>query len=164
MAKITANPTVRAQDDKHLNDPTAWFQGAENIRKGAAELFRSSNPLLWFPAALLGHQALEMFLKAALIRQGSKIGRPPVGDTWGHQLMCLGKQLTANGKNRLPDEFFEVLQIFDDYFTELRYPRQLRNVAGLGEEEGERLEGAIKYLLPYAQMPKLSRRALANER
>src|ERR1700677_2149750 len=111
MAKIKAN----------VNDPIWWFQSAENMRKGAAELFHSVYPLLWFPAVLLGHQALEMFLKAALIRQGLKIDRRRrVRETWGHKLTSLGKQLTADGKCKLNDDCFEVLQIFDEYFQELR--------------------------------------------
>jgi hypothetical protein len=71
-----------AHDDKYLNDPTAWFQNAQNVRSASAELFRSGNPFKWFPAALLGHHALEMFLKAALIRQGHKIEALPK-ETYG---------------------------------------------------------------------------------
>ena len=134
------------------NDPIAWFQSAENMRTAAVELFRSGNPLLWFPAALLGHQALEMFLKAALIREGLEVGPPPKGTVWGHRLICLGEKLTAIGKNKLPDVCFETLAYFDECFKELRYPTvRAKGNLKLGENEAERLEAAVSYILPYAK-------------
>jgi HEPN domain-containing protein len=49
---------------------------------------------LWFPAAFLGHQALEMFLKAALIKRGRRVVK---GDVWGHNLVDLGSDLAKAG-------------------------------------------------------------------
>jgi HEPN domain-containing protein len=144
--------TKPAQNDKYLNDPTAWFQRAQGTLRASKMLFGLGDPLLFFPAALLGHDALEMFLKAALIRQGLKVDSS--NGVWGHDLLELSKQFASIGKIQFPDHFFAVLKVFNDYFEELRYPQQLKNVEGLGQQEGEDLEEANRYLWPFAAMPK----------
>ncbi len=73
------------QNDKYVNDAKTWCAHGETFGRAAALLFRSGNPSLYFPAATLGHQALEMLLKAALIRQGLKISKAD-DDVWGHDL------------------------------------------------------------------------------
>jgi hypothetical protein len=71
-------------------------------------LFDSGDPFLYFPAATLGHHALEMYLKSALIVNGMTVFDPrKVGSldpsvnlaatdcAWGHDLVDLGKQFAA---------------------------------------------------------------------
>src|SRR5713226_6005382 len=65
------------------SDSNTWLTWAEATYAGAQTLFRSDNALVWFPAAVLGHHALEMFLKAALIRKGHRVNEK---DVWGHDL------------------------------------------------------------------------------
>jgi len=81
-----------AQKDKYTNSPDTWCEHGEIFGRAARELFASGNPFFYFPAALVGHQALEMLLKAALLRQGLKIQ-----DVWGHDLVELANKLTASG-------------------------------------------------------------------
>lgn len=142
------------KNDKYLNDPSVWLQKAHDTRRAAKLLFAQGDAFVWFPAALLGHHALEMLLKAALIRKGCKIRK---SDAWGHDLISLARKLVAEwkGKADFPDYFFEVLRVFNDYFYELRYPQELEKVTELGKKQVEQLEEAIKYLLPYAQPPRL---------
>jgi HEPN domain-containing protein len=140
------------QSDKYINDAKTWCAQGETFGRAAVLLFRS-DPFLYFPAAILGHQALEMLLKAALIRQGFKITRVD-GGVWGHDLVELATKLESVVATAFSDELFEAAEIFTDYFNELRYPRELKNVEGLGGEEGLRLEYAIGYLLSYARPPK----------
>lgn len=92
-----------------------------------------------------------MFLKAALIRRGHAICP---SDVWGHNLAELAKLLMAEASAEFPDEFLATLEVFDEYFDELRYPQELKNVSELGEKEAEQLEDAVKYLLPFAAAPR----------
>jgi len=132
--------------DKYANDAVAWQRNAGVFREATHLLFNHGNPLLYFPAAILGHQTLEMFLKAALIKKGFQIS-PIQGDVWGHDLPQLVGQLFMDGPP--PPALLEVAKTFNDYFNELRYPRELNKVEGLGEIEGWQLEDVIKdFLLP----------------
>jgi HEPN domain-containing protein len=109
-------------------------------------LFTQGNPFLWFGAAVLGHQSVEMFLKAILIGRGHRVMK---GDVWGHDLLDLMKQVEQSGI-RLPPEFEEDFRVFNSFFNELRYPSALREVSGLGEEEALRLEHIVQVLRPLA--------------
>lgn len=141
---------MRSQQDKYENDATAWCQSAENFRAAAYLLFRNGNPFLYFPAAILGHFALEMFIKAALIRNGHRIDPT---DVWGHDLPKLLAKLASGIE--FPELVSEAAETFNIYFEELRYPREADKLTGLGEDAGWLLEDAISYLLPYAKGPKL---------
>ena|SRR5712692_11960340 len=99
--------------------------------------------MVWFPAAILGHQALEMFLKAALIRKGHRVDKT---DVWWHDLCALAQKLVDHGVALTP-EFMQGLQQFTNYFNELRYPANLKNVMGLGQEEGDFLHKLVQVLL-----------------
>jgi HEPN domain-containing protein len=129
----------------YSSDSDTWLNWAEATYSGAQTLFLSDNALVWFPAAVLGHQALEMFLKAALIRRGHRVAK---SDVWGHDLCALARQLENHGVSFTP-EFIENLQKFTDYFNELRYPASLRNVMGLGQEHGLLLQILVKVLRPH---------------
>lgn len=136
-----------AHEHDYSRDAKSWLQWADHTYAGARTLFHSGNFFLWFPAAILGHQSLEMYLKAALILQGHRVAR---GDVWGHDLSALAKKLSAKIPT-LPSELKENLQVFTDYFNELRYPTKLMNVTGLGEEEGDLLDKLGRILRPYAE-------------
>jgi len=120
---------------------------AEITYAGAYTLFHTKNPFLWFPAAILGHQALEMYLKAALIRQGHTVAPQ---DVWGHDLPKLAEQLAAS-VTTFPLEMIEELRVFNNYFDELRYPKELDNVEGLGEFEAVLLDKLVNKLKAYAE-------------
>jgi HEPN domain-containing protein len=81
---------------------------ADHNYAASSYLFQSHNPILIFAAATLGHHALEMYLKSALIVEGltafdpSKIKYldPSVrlqntDRAWGHDLVVLLRQLAA---------------------------------------------------------------------
>lgn len=130
----------------YSSDAITWLQWAEATYAGAQTLFSSNNVLVWFAAAILGHQALEMLLKASPIRKGHRI-HP--SDVWGHDLRALARELIAEGVVLTP-EFMVELQKFTDYFNELRYPAKLKNVMGLGQEESILLEALVQVLRPHA--------------
>ncbi len=138
--------------DKYANNADAWLANGSIFSRASKILFEQGDPFLFFPAALLGHQALEMLLKAALIRSGSRVGR---GDVWGHELVDLAQRLTAPGRISLPNLFFEVAKNFDNFFSELRYPREIKSVQGLGTDDGWHLDWAVGVILPYARPPKV---------
>jgi hypothetical protein len=119
--------------DKYAKDAYTWLIWAENTYAGACELFHPEKPGLWFAAAQLGALALEMFLKAALIRNGHTIVED---DVWGHDLPWLAKTLAAE-ENGFPSEVVSNVGVFSDLFDELRYPKELKKVGGLGEQEAQ---------------------------
>jgi HEPN domain-containing protein len=131
----------------YSSDADTWLNWAEATYSGAQTLFLTDNVLVWFPAAILGHQALEMFLKAALIRKGRRIVKKEV---WGHDLRGLAGELVDHGVS-FTSQFMSELQKFTDYFNELRYPAKLQNVSGLGQEESLLLEALVGILRPYAR-------------
>jgi HEPN domain-containing protein len=134
--------------DKYASDAGTWLIWAENTYAGALELFRADSPSLWFPAALLGHQALEMYLKAALIRAGHTIG--PSAKAWGHDLVALANEL-ADSAPAFPSAIQDDLQTFTDFFNELRYPMELNAVKGLGQEHGGLLVELVERIRPLAE-------------
>ena len=146
--EITTNSESPDLSEKYSTDAKTWIQWADHTHAGARALFESENPFLWFSAAILGHQALEMYLKAALIRRGHRIARQ---DIWGHDLVELAMKLQAK-VNSFPTHLTPDLQVFTHYFNELRYPAELLNVAGLGQEEGALLDKLVKSLRPFAEV------------
>jgi HEPN domain-containing protein len=133
--------------DKYAKDADTWWIWGENTYAGAYELFHPKKPGLWFSAAVLGHQALEMLLKAALIRKGHSVIQ---GDVWGHNLTKLAK-LMASETAGFPPDIVANVGIFSDLFNELRYPKKLKKVKGLGEQEGKLLTTIVRVLRPYAK-------------
>lgn len=138
---------------------------AERTFEAAVLLFNVSNPFLWFSAAMLGHHALEMLLKSALIRAGCSVregGRPEDGFVWGHDLEKLATLLHSarpDFSGNIPPhpevELISVSTYFARYnaiFNELRYPQASRNVDSLGpgEDEAELLANMMKVIRPFA--------------
>jgi HEPN domain-containing protein len=176
MASDTVVDT--GQLDKYATDAQAWREFAEINYAASALLFGSDGPFLWFAAATLGHQALEMFLKAALICEGMTVFNPqkisktspmvtfkPEDCVWGHNLLDLARTL---GRKR-PEFNLSVMirtpyyfaaesgfltvergfEIFDPFFYELRYPTELTNVECLGPEHKIILEELVTRLRPF---------------
>jgi len=90
LAKFSAGSS---QSD-YSSDAIAWFQWAEHTYSASQALFGEENPFLWIGAAVLGHQSLEMFLKAILIGTGH---RAVPGGAWGHDLLMLAKKVEKSG-------------------------------------------------------------------
>jgi HEPN domain-containing protein len=140
----------QSMEAPYATDADTWLNWAEATYAGSQTLFLSDNALVWFPAAVLGHQALEMFLKAALIRHGHRISQ---SDVWGHDLGALAQRLIAHGVE-LKAELMRELQEFTDYFNELRYPARLNRVTELGREHGLILGALVESIRPYARAAK----------
>ena len=141
-------PTCKGKHD-YSTDADSWLQWADHTYKGARTLFNSGDFLLWFPAAILGHHALEMYLKAALMRKGHRAVK---GDVWGHDLITLFNKLVMKVP-ALPNDLPRKLAVFNDYFDELRYPQVLLKVEGLGEDEGRLLDDLVRVTCPPKTSP-----------
>jgi HEPN domain-containing protein len=140
---------TRSEFARHVDYSTnahSWSHWAQHAYAAAQALFANGNPFLWFGAAVLGHQAVEMCLKAILIGQGHRVTK---GDVWGHDLIGLMKQVQDSGV-RLPPELEDDFRVFNSFFNELRYPTALKEVSGFGQEEGERLRRILLVLGPFA--------------
>jgi hypothetical protein len=77
--------------DEYSKDAKTWRIAGEFTYSAAVELFRSENAAVWFGACLLGHHALEVFLKSALIHAGHRVS---TADVWGHELVSLSELLS----------------------------------------------------------------------
>lgn len=101
-------PKKTVKLDKYARDARAWRDFAKFNLSASMYLFESHDPFKVFAAATLGHHALEMYLKAALICEGFTVFNPrdvkhlnPPGTlqetncAWGHDLVALARQLAA---------------------------------------------------------------------
>lgn len=136
-----------------------WRRNAESTFDAATLLFNLNNPSVWFSAAILGHHALEMLLKSALLREGCKIAK---GDVWGHALEVLASRLVS----KRPEFSLKIsphpllrlipcktyLARYDAFFNELRYPSASPNVDSLGpgRDEAELLSELMDSIRPFA--------------
>jgi hypothetical protein len=66
------------QLDRFARDARAWKHCAEINYIASGHLFASSNLFVYFTAATLGHHALEMYLKSALICEGMTVFNPVI--------------------------------------------------------------------------------------
>jgi hypothetical protein len=115
-------------------------------------------------------------LKTALIREGFTIFDPAklkqlannslAKDecAWGHNLGALARLLASkrtdfdlrkpiNGvfpPHEYPVTIENGLDIFDPFFSELRYPQQLNRLQGIGQDDGRMLDAIVEELLPFA--------------
>lgn len=163
--------------DKFACDPKPWRIHAQFNLDAARVLFTHEGAItLCFPAATLGHLALEGLLKTALIREGFTIFDPaklkqlstPVLTkdqcAWGHNLVALAKLLASKRpdldlqkpvRGAFPPYEYPVtieggLEIFDPYFSELRYPQQLNKLQGIGPDDMRMLDAIVEELSPFA--------------
>jgi HEPN domain-containing protein len=167
--------TNRSGLDKYARDARAWRDFAKINYLAAAALFNSGDPFLYFAAATLGHHALEMYLKAALIREGmtafnprkiqsldAALGLAASDCVWGHNLVKLAEELSKRRSDfdlnaqinlpvlilAMPMTLREAFALFNPFFSELRYPQELKTMQGLGEEEKLVLDELIARLTP----------------
>jgi hypothetical protein len=111
-----------------------------------------------------------MYLKSALIANGMTVFDPnkiklletgvnlTAGDcAWGHGLINLAKKLEERSPNfdlskemnfvgvvlKTPMTIEEGLQIFEPFFSELRYPQEMNKVSGLGYDEKLLLDALV---------------------
>ena len=59
--------------DKYARDYAAWRDFAAIDYHAAIRLFEIDDPFMYFAATTLGHHALEMYLKSALILNGMAV-------------------------------------------------------------------------------------------
>lgn len=151
------------QLDRYARDPRAWQDCAKINYTASAHLFASNNLFLYFTAATLGHHALEMYLKAALICEGMTVFNPVIlksldpgleltrsNCAWGHCLVELAERLAEKRSDFNLDAEMDIREchtllmpltlragfaLFDPFFSELRYPQELKKLVG----EDERL-------------------------
>ena len=162
--------------DRYARDARAWQDWAAINHAASQLLFANGNPSLYFPAVTLGHHTLEMYLKAVLIGEGMTVFDPKqvkkldpeVGLTadrcaWGHNLVALAQLLAAKRRDfnlsaeiyvpslvlKMPMELLAAFELFDPFFSELRYPMELQKIAGFGDEEGLVLDALVDRLLPF---------------
>jgi hypothetical protein len=160
--------------DRYAQGARSWRDFAKMNHVSADQLFASGNPFMYLVAATLGHHALEMYLKAALINEGMTVFNPrelkdldpSVGlkaedCVWGHTLVPLAEKLAEKRKELNLDEQIrdprpseipmtmtirEAFALFDPFFWELRYPRESPNVEGVGPEEAAILDALVERL------------------
>lgn len=164
--------------DKYAKDPRAWRAWADHNYAASSYLFQSHRPILIFAAATLGHHALEMYLKSALICEGftafdpsnikhldPSVGLQKQDCVWGHDLVALAHQLAAKRSDfKLSDPMNTLMpwhhsglatvergfEVFNPFFSELRYPQEL-TMGGVGEDDKlplDELVGRLKPFLP----------------
>jgi hypothetical protein len=75
---------IHPVSDPLANDSKDWRAMADCTFTAATYLFEHPNPFVSaFPASLLGHHALEMLLKSALVEAGMTIDQARVRKTSG---------------------------------------------------------------------------------
>ena len=157
--------------DNYARDFELWRDWAAINYRAAITLFETNDPFLFFPAATLGHHALEMYLKSAMIANGMTVFKredvtsldPGISlaeadCVWGHSLVKLAealakrnaifdplRQMDVLGYLTLnePMTIREGLGIFDPFFSELRYPQEMKQCGGLGEHHKYLLDSLV---------------------
>lgn len=166
------------QLDKYARDARTWEQAARFSHAAAVQLFTCDNKIVTcIPAATLAHQALEMFLKAALIVEGMTVFNPKhlhrldpaMGLTkhdciWGHQLVGHAKLLSArrpefdlNEATMIPFYFPHEgpmslergFAVFDPFFFELRYPGELVAMDSVGPDDVLMFQCLVDAIKPF---------------
>jgi hypothetical protein len=162
--------------DRYAKDAGLWRDSGYYNLEASDVLFRVGDPFLWFPAAVLGHHALEMLLKAILIHEGMTAFNPRYVNSllptvtlreedcvWGHDLVELAKKLAEKRPDfdptkqmicfvvgeTLPLTVLRGFEIFDPFFSELRYPREAEKAQGLDQCHGELLSHLYRVLEPF---------------
>ena len=168
--------------DKYAKDAFAWRNSALYTYSAARKLFLTEDLILCFPAATLGHHAIEKYLKAALICTGATICNPAEFSVlikagklkkedcaWGHNLVELGSKLAVRRNDfnldqilfdeyplrRSPMTLKDALAMFDPFFTELRYPHEMEKLESVGPTDVIMLNAVISELSPLAECSKL---------
>jgi hypothetical protein len=164
------------QLDRYARDARAWRDCAEVNYAAAAAIFGSGDSSLYFPAATLGHHALEMCLKSALICEGKTVFNPVIlrsldpgfaltrsDCVWGHRLADLATQLSEKRSDcdlhvemntpecrtlLMPITLGTGFALFDPFFSELRYPQDLKK-CGVSPDLRFVLDALVLRLRPF---------------
>ena len=109
--------------DKYAKDAHAWWFSARIDYTASRRLFETEDLMMVFPAAVLGHIAIEKYLKAALICTGAMVCNPSrykafiasgtlnrCDCAWGHDLLKLAAMLAERR-----GDFDLSLVLFDQY-------------------------------------------------
>jgi hypothetical protein len=164
------------QLDKFARNARAWRDCAKINYTASAHLFSSNNPFLYFTAATLGHHALEMYLKSALICKDMTVFNPVIlksldpgfvltrsNCAWGHCLVDLARQLSEKqagfelrAEMNLPECRMLLMPmtaeagfaLFDPFFSELRYPQELKKLGSVGQDVKFVLDELVLRLQP----------------
>ncbi len=164
--------------DKYAKDAAAWRISAQVDYTAAFRLFQTEDLMLVFPAASMGHLAIEKYLKAALICTGTTIcdhkkyralvdaGKLNPDDcAWGHKLPELGSMLARRRADfNLDLVLFDSyplhtgkmtlrdgLEMFEPFFDELRYPVEMSKFKTLGPMDVHAFNAIIEALAPFTE-------------
>jgi hypothetical protein len=165
-----------AQLDQYARDARAWKTCAETNYNASGHLFGSGNLFLYVTAATLGHHALEMYLKSALICEGMPVFNPVILKSldgtvdltrsdcaWGHNLVELAERLAERRNDLNPDAEMDIREcrtllmpmtlragfaLFDPFFSELRYPQDLKK-CGVSQDHKIVLDVLVSRLRPF---------------
>jgi HEPN domain-containing protein len=163
--------------DKYARDARAWQDWAKVNYAASTLLSGSGNPSLYIPAATLAHHALEMYLKSALICEGMTVFNPVILKSldgtvelkrsdcaWGHDLVELAEHLVRRRKDFNLDAEMKIREcrtllmpmtiragfaLFNPFFSELRYPQELKKLDRVGEDERLVLDVLVARLQPF---------------
>lgn len=159
--------------DKFACDPDAWYASARFTHTASQTLFNAGNVIVVFAAATLGHHALEMYLKTALICEGMTACKPSdapaFGITktdcaWGHDLFELARlpqslrpefRLTSvidvygYFPHKMPMTIEGGFRLFQPFFDELRYPHEKELMEGIGQYEVIVLDALVLAIKPF---------------
>ena len=164
------------QLDRFARDARAWKHCAEINYIASGHLFASSNLFVYFTAATVGHHALGMYLKSALICEGMTVFNPVIVKSldpgyglsrsncaWGHCLVDLATRLSEKRPDLnlraemnipecrallMPMTLKAGFALFDPFFSELRYPQDLRKCA-VGQDHKLVLDVLVPRLQPF---------------
>jgi hypothetical protein len=163
--------------DKYARDAPAWASWAKINFQASMVLFERGGPHHLFPAATLGHHALEMHLKAALINAGMTIFNPQnvrqidpaiglaeADCAWGHVVGDLAMLLATKRPDfdlsfqldgptlvqERPIRLLKAIEHFDPFFSELRYPREKNKIDAVGSDDGWLLAMVVEHLEPFS--------------
>lgn len=156
MGKKTAQGVTL---DKYARDAETWLTYGKVIYSAARVLFDGAHasPDLYFSAATLGHNSLEVLMKGILIQEGMVSFDPRLikrltgaalqqqDCIWGHSLIKLAEELDQRTGLDLDEQMKyhdilrpspftvrQALELFDPFFEELRYPHALELVKDFG--------------------------------
>ena len=164
--------------DKYAKDAHAWWFSARIDYTASCRLFETQDLMMVFPAAVLGHIAIEKYLKAALICTGATICNPSrhkaliangtlnkCDCAWGHDLLQLAAMLAERrGDFDLSLVLFDQyplhegqmtlndsLKMFEPFHHELRYPITMSKFKSLGPTDVVVLISAIEAIARFAE-------------
>lgn len=122
------------ETDRTALNPRVWIYWADTDWVAARVLYRKKNPRLWPPAGLLGHKALEQYLKAFLRSYGSMtrwVARE------GHNLIVLAKECEEFEGYFENATVRQRLQVFWEIYQSWEYPKVVTSLRVTGNSSIE---------------------------